>query len=65
MIYAAVLVYRPKPGADPFTITTPILEALAPELLPLVADQILGHGPGLMHDTSQEDADMPGNWAPS
>jgi hypothetical protein len=41
-------------------LTTPILKALAPELLPLVAEQVLGLGLGLMHDTSQEGADVLG-----
>ncbi len=56
---ATMLAHRPKPGADPFS-TSPVLEALAPELLPLVADQVLRLGLGLMHDASQEGAYGPG-----
>ena len=44
---------------DPFS-TTPILEVTAPELLPLVADQVLRPGLGLMHGASQEGAYVPG-----
>jgi hypothetical protein len=54
-------------GAEPrldLLLAAPILEALAPELLPLVADQVLGLGLGLMHDASQEGAHFPGIAAP-
>ena len=57
---AAMLSHGPKPRSDLFPFAAPVFEFLAPELLPLVTDQVLGRRLGLIHETPEKSADFPG-----